>query len=290
MTEIPRLNGVIRALEQGQCALTSFASVDVEAALAFGSSQYDGRRCSRANMHHGIRAACATRCNTCSIALKILKTGTPAPAVTPLARIRVNGVEKNQSLPNKRWISDVTELSGRTSQLLRKRIMPWRPVDTRARRANRSTSLQASGGTGRQPRRAYWGVGQQEYYRRADVCGHSPSQGELLVIIQIEGHGPEIRNLPDMLANVPGIGAVLIGEGDLSQQLGYPRQYEPQGSPRRHVRNCLDCKKYDVVVGHPRVEMENMARVVPKAYLSLARARSLFLMCSAAPIDLRKAE
>ena len=42
MTEIPRLNGVIRALEQGQCALTSFASVDVEAALAFGSSQYDG--------------------------------------------------------------------------------------------------------------------------------------------------------------------------------------------------------------------------------------------------------
>jgi len=63
--------------------------------------------------------------------------------------------------------------------------MPWRPVDTRARRANRSTSLQAFGGTGRQPRRATGGVGQQEYYRRADVWPLA-SQGELLVIIQIE--------------------------------------------------------------------------------------------------------
>ena len=29
-----------------------------------------------------------------------------------------------------------------------------------------------------------------------------------------------------MLKNVPGIGAILIGEGDLAQELGYPRQYE----------------------------------------------------------------
>ena len=35
-----------------------------------------------------------------------------------------------------------------------------------------------------------------------------------------------IANLKDILKNVPGIGAVLIGEGDLCQELGYPRQYE----------------------------------------------------------------
>ncbi len=29
-----------------------------------------------------------------------------------------------------------------------------------------------------------------------------------------------------MLTKVPGIGAILIGEGDLGQELGYPRQYE----------------------------------------------------------------
>jgi hypothetical protein len=44
-----------------------------------------------------------------------------------------------------------------------------------------------------------------------------------------------------MLANVPGIGFVLIGEGDLSQELGLARQYEhpevlaAMGADRRHL-------------------------------------------------------
>jgi len=40
---------------------------------------------------------------------------------------------------------------------------------------------------------------------------------------------PGIENLPEILENVPGIGGILIGEGDLSQELGHPRQY---GAPR----------------------------------------------------------
>ena len=35
-----------------------------------------------------------------------------------------------------------------------------------------------------------------------------------------------IDSLDRILKEVPGIGAILIGEGDLSQELGYPRQYE----------------------------------------------------------------
>ena len=35
-----------------------------------------------------------------------------------------------------------------------------------------------------------------------------------------------IESLDTILKKVPGIGAILIGEGDLSQELGYPRQYE----------------------------------------------------------------
>jgi 2-keto-3-deoxy-L-rhamnonate aldolase RhmA len=35
-----------------------------------------------------------------------------------------------------------------------------------------------------------------------------------------------IENLDDMLANVPGIGFCLIGEGDLSRNWAMPRQYE----------------------------------------------------------------
>ena len=70
----------------------------------------------------------------------------------------------------------------------------------------------------------YWGLTQQEYYTRADVWPLNP-KGEILVILMIEDT-VGITNLPDILKKVPGIGVVLIGEGDLSQELGFPRQYE----------------------------------------------------------------
>jgi 4-hydroxy-2-oxoheptanedioate aldolase len=61
---------------------------------------------------------------------------------------------------------------------------------------------------------------QQEYYGRADVWPLNP-QGEILVAIMCE-EVRAIKNLPGMLEQVPGIGVVIIGEGDLSQDLGYP--------------------------------------------------------------------
>src|ERR1700761_2601192 len=70
----------------------------------------------------------------------------------------------------------------------------------------------------------YWGVDPDEYYARADVWPLAP-QGEILAVIQIEDTAG-ISNLRDMLKNVPGIGAVVIGQGDLSQELGVPRQIE----------------------------------------------------------------
>ena len=42
MADIPRLNGVIRALEQGKHAFTTFTPADPEAALALGAAKYDG--------------------------------------------------------------------------------------------------------------------------------------------------------------------------------------------------------------------------------------------------------
>jgi 4-hydroxy-2-oxoheptanedioate aldolase len=40
--EIPRLNGVIRALEQGKTAFVGFAPADVETATALAGSSFDG--------------------------------------------------------------------------------------------------------------------------------------------------------------------------------------------------------------------------------------------------------
>ena len=67
-----------------------------------------------------------------------------------------------------------------------------------------------------------------------------------------------IRNLPAMLEQVPGIGVVIIGEGDLSQDLGYPRQYD-----HPTVASAIDdilaiCKDHNVPCGHPHVDSKNV--------------------------------
>src|SRR4029078_13170640 len=66
----------------------------------------------------------------------------------------------------------------------------------------------------------YWGLSQQDYYKKADVWPLN-KEGEIFCIPQIEDTKC-VENLDDMLKNVPGISPILIGEGDLSQELGYP--------------------------------------------------------------------
>jgi 4-hydroxy-2-oxoheptanedioate aldolase len=64
----------------------------------------------------------------------------------------------------------------------------------------------------------YRGCSQAEYYSKADVWPLNPT-GEILVFIMCESMRG-VANLDDILKRVPGIGCVLIGEGDLSQKLG----------------------------------------------------------------------
>jgi 4-hydroxy-2-oxoheptanedioate aldolase len=110
----------------------------------------------------------------------------------------------------------------------------------------------------------YWGLTQQEYYARADVWPLAP-QGEILVIIQCE-ETRAIDNLPRMLKEVPGIGVVLIGEGDLSQELGHPRDYE-----HPVVADAIDsilkiCKEHNIPCGHPHPDGKNIERLVSSGY------------------------
>ena len=75
-----------------------------------------------------------------------------------------------------------------------------------------------------------------------------------------------VANLDDILTRVPGIGCVLIGEGDLSQELGFPRQYD---HPRVHEAMehvVATCKKHNVPVGHPHVTSSNVERVLAEGY------------------------
>ena len=95
----------------------------------------------------------------------------------------------------------------------------------------------------------YWGLPQQEYYKRADVWPLAPD-GEVLVVIQCE-EMRAIENLPKILKEVPGIGVVLIGEGDLSQELGHPRDYD-HPVVADAINNILKiCKEHNIPCGHP---------------------------------------
>lgn len=75
-----------------------------------------------------------------------------------------------------------------------------------------------------------------------------------------------IENLDDILTNVPGIGFIMIGEGDLSQELGCPRDYDNPIVVDAMRRIVDTCKRHDVVVAHPHVSAKNHKRVLEEGY------------------------
>jgi 4-hydroxy-2-oxoheptanedioate aldolase len=236
MAEIPRLNGVISALEQGKPAFVSFMAAEIGAAQAINAAPYDGVVFEMEHRPYDIRAL--RDCLQYMLDRRqILRAGTLAPAVTPFVRIPPNGGETSQ------WVA---------KQVLDQGVygIVWPHVSTVEEARNAVTAcryprprsapyFEPAGQRGDAPAAAarYWGLSQQEYYTRADVWPLNP-QGEILVAIMCE-EVRAIKNLPKMLEEVPGIGVVIIGEGDLSQDLGFPRQYEhpiPRW-PRRSMRS-----------------------------------------------------
>jgi 4-hydroxy-2-oxoheptanedioate aldolase len=95
MADIPRLNGVIRALEQGKHAFTSFTPADPEAALALGAAKYDGIIFEMEHNPYDIRAL-RDSLQYMLNRRQIAQSGSLAPAVTPMVRIPPNGGEKAQ--------------------------------------------------------------------------------------------------------------------------------------------------------------------------------------------------
>ncbi len=269
MNETPRLNGVIRALEQGQRAFGAFAAPDIDSALAFSVSKYDGIVFEMEHNPWDIRAL--RDCLQYMLNRRqILETGSLAPAVTPLVRIPPNGGEKNQ------WLAKQALDLGAYG-------IVWPHIGTvdqaynavaacRYPRMKEVALYEPAGLRGDAPAAAarYWGLTQPEYYRKADVWPLNP-EGEILVVLMIEDT-QGIANLPGILKNVPGIGMILIGEGDLSQELGCPRQYDHPSVVEAMERVVRTCKENNVPVGHPHVDSNNVERVLGEGYRFLVAA------------------
>lgn len=269
MHDIPRLNGAIKALDAGAPAFVTFSVAEVAAALSIGAAPYDAVIFEMEHNPYDIRAL--RDCMQYMLDRReIAEGGSITPAVTPFVRIPPNGGEASQ------WVAKQVLDAGVYG-------IVWPHVSTIAEARNavaacrypRPSSaryFEPQGKRGDAPTMAarYWGLTAQEYYRRADVWPLNP-EGEILVVIMCEDV-QAIKNLPAILEQVPGIGAVLIGEGDLSQDLGFPRQYE-HPAVASAIRDILAiCKDHNVPCGHPHVNEKNVQGLLAEGFRWLTAA------------------
>lgn len=264
-----RLNNLIRALESGKAAHLAFSKLDRQTAIEMSESPYDGIIYEMEHNPYDVTAlgdALQYMLNRKQIA----ESGSVAPKVTPIARIPANGIEMNQSF---------------AKQVLDRGAygVIWPHIATveqaynavgacRYARPKNAPLYEPKGVRGDGPANAarYWGLSMADYYEKADVWPLAP-QGEILVGLMCEST-QAIENLDDMLANVPGIGFILIGEGDLSQELGFARQYEHPEVVDAMRRIADICHKHKVVVGNPHVTQKNHQRLVDEGYRVLVSA------------------
>ncbi|MDX3906366.1 MAG: aldolase/citrate lyase family protein [Pigmentiphaga sp.] len=258
-----RLNGLIRKLESGGIATMSFCPPTIESAIAFSTTKYDGVliECEHQPWNPlSLRDTFQYLLNRRLIAA----SGSIAPSVTPIVRIPANGAEHSQ------WLAKQALDLGAYG-------IVWPHISTveqayAAIAACRYPTLESHplhqpfGQRGDGPTSAvrYWGLTQQEYYAKADVWPLNPN-GEIFAMLMIEDL-EGIGNLRDILKQVPGIGAVMIGEGDLSQELGIPRQYEHPELLSAMAEIRAACKEFNVPVAHPHVTTENAEHVFNEGY------------------------
>lgn len=263
MAEIGRLNGVIRALEQGRHAFLAFAKPEREEAIAFGASALDGvlfemehSPWDGANLRDALQYMLDRR--------RIVRSASLAPPVTPLVRIPANGSEMNQ------WLSKQALDSGVYGVV-------WPHVSTVEQAMHAVASCRypsppdaplhhPAGQRGDGPTAAarYWGLTAQEYYARADVWPLN-ARGEVMAVLMIEDVAG-MNNLANILREVPGIGAIIIGEGDLSQELGYPRDYAHPVVREAMMEILARGVEAGVAVGHPHVTSSNVQQAIDDGF------------------------
>ena len=256
MADLPRLNGVIKALEENQVA---FIAGDPDGA---GGGQFDGCLFEMEHSIYDINALGEGLLRLLNPRL-IAQRGSVAPVATPMVRIPPNSGETN-------WIA---------KQVLDIGVygIVWPHIDTVQDAYNAVAAMRYSkreghplreplGVRGDSPGRAvrYWGITQDEYYARADVWPLDPN-GELVCGLMIESV-QAIKNLPKIIEEVPGISVIITGEGDLSQELGVPRQYD-HPEVLAGVKEILDvCKAHNVPNGFWHTTQDNVERLVADGY------------------------
>jgi 4-hydroxy-2-oxoheptanedioate aldolase len=263
VTAPEHLNGAIAKLVAGETVFASFSPADSGSAQAFASGPYDAVVF---EMEHNPFSTRELR-DSLQYLLdrqQIVSRGNVSPAVTPMVRVPANGSEMNQWLAKQVLDAGVYGI-----------VFPHVSTVDEARNAvsacryprpESAADFDPPGTRGDGPFGAarYWGVDVAEYYRRADVWPLAPG-GDVLAVVMCE-EVKAIRNLPAMLEQVPGISLVLIGEGDLCQDLGHPREYE-HPDVEAAIRDIVEiCKGLGVPAGIPHVTPGNVVQRLEQGF------------------------
>jgi 4-hydroxy-2-oxoheptanedioate aldolase len=178
---------------------------------------------------------------------QLVAGGTLAPHCAPLVRIPPNAREENQ------WIFKQVLDSGAyglvVPQVGTVAGAQAAVVASRYPRPAGSPGPETIGERGIWRRSAprYWGLSSTAYFEAADLWPLNPD-GEILlmpIIETVEG----VRNLPDILSQVKGIGAVWAGAGDLSVSMGHPLESAHPEVEEGMQQILAVCKDHDVPCG-----------------------------------------
>ncbi len=125
MAELPRLNGVIRALEQGQTALAAFSPAEIDSALTFSTSSYDAIVFEMEHNPWDARTLRDCLQYMLNQLRQIVDAGSIArPALLRLYEFHRTAMKKTNGWPSKRSIWARTESYGRTSAPWSRPTMP----------------------------------------------------------------------------------------------------------------------------------------------------------------------
>lgn len=265
---MPRLNRLVRLLEERQVSFGAFSPPEIEWAQRLSTVAYDAlifetehKPWDPRNLRHAFQYLLNRG--------QIHKAESLAPSVTPLVRIPPNGSERSQ------WhAKQALDLGAfgivwphiRTAEEAKNAISACRYPSLDSR--NHEGPMGVRGDSPTNAAR-YWGVSNSDYYRRSGVWSLD-QDGEVLVALMIESV-TAIENLDEILA-VPGVGLVIVGEGDLSQELGVPRQYDHTSMIECKDEILRACKRRGVAVAHPHVTERNVEQVIEDGYSLLLAA------------------
>lgn len=262
-----RLNRVIERLEQGGSVIGAFpgGQTGLAGARALATS---GRDFVMLDLQYGTFDITMPQMMLLGLIDKsaIVKNGNLQPNVVPFARIPVA-------------VHDAPQFA--VTQLLDTGLfgLMFPDIETKDQAAtavaamrypqrNRATVGGPSASTRPLNAAWYWGLSEAEYMQRADVWPLNPA-GELLPILQIET-AKGIENADEIL-QVPGIGVIFLGPGDLSRSLGEKSTTAPktEAGVQKVLKGCLARKiacGYPIVAPNAEAGQKEVARRLAEGF------------------------